>query len=62
MNYEKLRKIRKEKGFSMKYMAERIGKTTATYQKKEKGEIPFFADEIMTVSKILDTNINIFLS
>lgn len=48
----KIARIRKKK--SAKDLAFAIGKSTASYNKKERGEVRFSSDEITTVTKELE--------
>ena len=48
----KIARIRKKK--SAKDLAFAIGKSTASYNKKERGEVRFSSDEITTVTKDLE--------
>lgn len=48
----KIARIRKKK--SAKDLAFAIGKSTASYNKKERGEVRFSSDEIATVTKELE--------
>lgn len=48
----KIARVRKKK--SAKDLAFAIGKSTASYNKKERGEVRFSSDEIATVTKELE--------
>lgn len=70
IKYEKVRKIRRELGYSAKDMVEkanplRIKKdmkplSAITYYKKETGEVPFFLDEIEIFASVLGKSYKIF--
>lgn len=50
--FEKLRKIRQEKGIKAKDIAEKLGlKTEGAYYKKETGSVPFSLEEGKIISE-----------
>lgn len=52
--FEKLRKVRQEKGIKAKEIAEKLGlKTEGAYYKKETGTVPFTLEEGKVVADIL---------
>ena len=55
---EKIRSIRKNKGYSHENMANALGITQAAYSKIEKCETKLSVDRLFEISKILETSIN----
>jgi transcriptional regulator with XRE-family HTH domain len=55
---ERIVKLRKHKGFSQKYMAERLGIAVINYGKYERGETSLTIDRLYQICEILDVNIN----
>lgn len=53
---EYLKEIRKEKGFSLKYVGDRIGKSRYTYRDYETGETEMFWSIYLNVCRVLDTD------
>ena len=51
--YEKLKKIREEKGYTIEDMAQVIGKSPCNYFKKENGDVKFSVNEALKISKFL---------
>lgn len=54
---ENIKMIREVKKFSQGYMAQELGLDQSQYSRREKGEIPFVASEIVKISKLLQTSI-----
>ena len=53
--FEKLRKIRQEKGIKAKKISQKLGlKTEGAYYKKETGSVPFTLEEGKIISNMLD--------
>lgn len=53
--FEKLRKIRQEKGIKASALAEKLGlKTEGAYYKKETGQVPFTLTEGKIVADLLE--------
>ena len=55
--FEKLRKIRRSKGYTCEYMAEKLGFTKATYSKKERGQIAMTLEDARKISEIFNGTI-----
>lgn len=51
--YEKLKKIREKKGYTIEDMAQIIGKSPCNYYKKENGNVKFSVSEAIKISKFL---------
>ena len=52
--FEKLRKIRQEKGIKAKEIADKLGlKTEGAYYKKETGNVPFTLEEGKVISEMI---------
>lgn len=64
VNLELIKKKRKEKGFNIDKMAEKLGLTNGSmYWKRENGDYKFKAEEVMKLSIILELPIeSLFLS
>jgi transcriptional regulator with XRE-family HTH domain len=67
IKFEKVKKIRKKKGFSCKFMAEEMTRygykmVESTYYKKESGILPVTIDEANNISNILNKSPLIFFS
>lgn len=59
---EKLLLLRKRRGFSQAYMAEKLGLSSTQYGSKERGVHEFTQDEMFKASALFDERIeNIFL-
>lgn len=54
MNGLELKLARMRAGLSQQEMADRLGKTLASYSKKERGEVIFLPDEISTLTLLLN--------
>ena len=54
MNGLELKLARMRAGLSQQEIADRLGKTLASYSKKERGEVIFLPDEISTLTLLLD--------
>ena len=60
--YDKLKKIRIQKGYSIEEMANVIGKSPCTYFKKENEDVKFSVNEAIKISKFLNEKVEkIFL-
>lgn len=58
---EKVKTLREEKKLSQSYLAHELGLEQSQYSRREKGEIQFVPDEIIKLSKVLETTIaNLF--
>ena len=58
---EKVKTLREEKKLSQSYLAHELGLEQSQYSRREKGEIQFVPDEIIKLSKLLETTIaNLF--
>lgn len=58
--FEKLRKIRQEKGIKASLLAEKLGlKTEGAYYKKETGQVPFTLTEGKIVADLLEMPIEV---
>jgi transcriptional regulator with XRE-family HTH domain len=56
--HEKIRSIRENKKLSQGYLAQELGLDQSQYSRREKGEIPFVPNEIVRISKLLETSIS----
>jgi transcriptional regulator with XRE-family HTH domain len=56
--HEKIKQIREEKKLSQGYLAHELGLDQSQYSRREKGEIQFVANEIVKLSKLLETSIS----
>lgn len=56
--HERVKTIREQKRYSQEHIAHELGLSQSQYSRRENGEIKFDADEILQVSKILDTKIS----
>ncbi|MDA6069140.1 helix-turn-helix domain-containing protein [Flavobacterium sp. AC] len=54
---KRIRALRIEKKLSQSYIAHELSLEQSQYCRREKGEIHFSPDEIVKISKLLDTNI-----
>lgn len=55
--YEKLKKIREEKGYSIEDLAQVIDKSPCNYFKKENGNVKFSVNEAKKISRFLKCNV-----
>lgn len=55
---EKTKTLREEKKLSQSYLAHELGLEQSQYSRREKGEIQFVPDEIVKLSKLLETTIS----
>lgn len=55
---EKAKTLREEKKLSQSYLAHELGLEQSQYSRREKGEIQFVPDEIVKLSKLLETTIS----
>lgn len=51
--YEKLKKMREKKGYTIEDMAQVINKSPCNYFKKENGDVKFSVSEAIKISKFL---------
>ena len=51
--YERLRKIREKKGYTIDDMAQLINKSPCNYCKKENGDVKFSVNEALIISRFL---------
>jgi transcriptional regulator with XRE-family HTH domain len=56
--HEKVKTIREDKKFSQSFIAHELGLDQSQYSRREKGEIQFVPDEIIKLSKLLNTSIS----
>jgi transcriptional regulator with XRE-family HTH domain len=56
--HEKIRIIREDKKLSQGFLAHELGLDQSQYSRREKGEIQFVPDEIVKLSKLLETTIS----
>ena len=56
--HEKIRDIRESKKISQAALAHELGLEQSQYSRREKGEIQFIPDEIVKLSKLLETTIS----
>jgi transcriptional regulator with XRE-family HTH domain len=56
--HEKIKSIREDKKISQGYIAYELGVDQSQYSRREKGEIPFVPNEIVKISKLLQTSIS----
>ncbi len=56
--HEKVKTIREEKKLSQDFIAHELGLSQSQYSRRESGEIKFDADEILQLSKTLDTKVS----
>lgn len=54
----RVREYREAKGYTQSYMAEKLGITQASYSYKEKGERPFWDEELLMLEVLLDTTVS----
>lgn len=72
VKYEKVRKVRIEKGFSANDIVTRVNPlrekrglkplSASTYYKKETGEVPFFLEEVEDFATVLGKTYRIFFN
>lgn len=55
--YEKLKKLREKKGYTIEDMARVIKKSAPNYYKKENGDVKFSVNEAIEISKFLKTKV-----
>ncbi|KQB43272.1 Helix-turn-helix domain protein [Flavobacterium daejeonense] len=60
--HEKIKLIRESKKLSQSYLAYELNLSQSQYSRREKGEIQFVADEIIKLSKLLETSISEFFN
>ena len=59
--YEKLKEVRRAKGYSIEDMGEVIGKSGVIYFKKERGDVNFTVSEAIKIAKFFKKKVeNIF--
>lgn len=56
--HERVKTIREEKKLPQDFIAHELGLSQSQYSRRESGEIKFDADEILQLSKTLDTKIS----
>lgn len=56
--HEKIRDIRESKKISQSAIAHELGLEQSQYSRREKGEIQFVPEEIVLLSKVLETSIS----
>ncbi|WP_300978366.1 helix-turn-helix transcriptional regulator [Flavobacterium sp.] len=56
--HEKIKQLREEKKLSQGYLAHELGLDQSQYSRREKGEIQFVPNEIVKLSKLLETSIS----
>src|SRR5690554_5537091 len=56
--HEKVKTIREDKKLSQDFIAHELGLSQSQYSRRENGEIKFDADEILQLSKTLDTKVS----
>lgn len=54
-NYDKLEQLRKEKGISKKFIAEKIGRTGTTYQDWKNKKCEPSDEQLAVIAQLLDT-------
>lgn len=57
MTMEKLRTIRKQKGFTQQQIADIIATDVSNYSRKESGDVKIFDDEWEKIAKALDVSV-----
>lgn len=55
--YEKLKKLRDKKGYSIEDMAKVINKSPCNYFKKEIGDVKFSVNEALKIAEFLKTKV-----
>ena len=55
--YEKLKKLREEKGYSIDDLAKVIHKSPCNYFKKENGDVKFSVNEAIDIASFLKTKV-----
>lgn len=55
--HDNIRRLRKDKKLSQGYLAHELGLDQSQYSRREKGEIPFVPNEILKISKLLQTSV-----
>jgi transcriptional regulator with XRE-family HTH domain len=58
----KLEKLRKMKGFSQEYLAEKLNISQPAYSKIERGEIKVSLEKLPQIAEIFETDLDILLS
>lgn len=56
--YKRIKAIRELKKISQSYLATELNMSQSQYSRREKGEIQFIPDEIVKLSKLLETSIS----
>lgn len=60
--YDKLRKLREQKGYTLEDLAKVIEKSAPNYSMKENGKVKFSVNEALKIADFLDEKVeNIFL-
>ncbi|WP_333597279.1 helix-turn-helix transcriptional regulator [Chryseobacterium flavum] len=54
---EKLKKLRKQRGYTQEYMSKILSVDVSNYSRKENGETKIFADEWEKLAKALDVSV-----
>lgn len=55
--HEKIKHVREERKLSQDFIAHELGLSQSQYSRRESGEIKFIAEEIIQLSKVLETKI-----
>ena len=56
--FERLREMRQSKGYTCGHMADKMGLTKATYNKKERGQITMTLNDAEKISEILGSTVD----
>ena len=55
--YQRIKDTREEKKISQEYIAHELSLSQSQYSRREKGEVKFLADELLTIARILEVSI-----
>ncbi|WP_426447649.1 helix-turn-helix domain-containing protein [Paenibacillus sp. S-38] len=58
--HEKIRALRKSKGMSQTFIAERLDMTVSSYNMKENGKRPISTTELESISRVLEVPATVF--
>lgn len=56
--HENIKTLRENQKLSQGYLANELGLDQSQYSRREKGEIPFVPNEILKISKLLNTSVS----
>lgn len=55
--HHRIKDIREEKKLSQEYMANKLTLSQSQYSRREKGEVKFLADELLSIARILEVSV-----